>query len=105
MLSTACALHSQWDSVGTSVQHSCHNGYPIGNARNTVSETDVTECAVSTVVLEGMVGMAVGETRVLRDTVPDTWWETSMRGSSLDCTVTLKEVFSWELPEVLSFLL
>jgi hypothetical protein len=53
-------------------------------------------------VIAGMEGMTVGEERSISATIGDTWWEPgALRGVDTRCDVALKELFEWDLPEVL----
>ena len=52
-------------------------------------------------VVEGMVGMSVGDERAITTEVGDTWWEPdTLRGVEIRADIKLKELFEWELPEV-----
>ena len=52
-------------------------------------------------VVDGIMGMNVGEERVLEQTVGDAWWEPEgLAGIPVRCDVALKEVFQWNVPEV-----
>jgi len=49
-----------------------------------------------------LVGMHTGEERVVEVTVGNAWWEPEgLAGVSIKCDVALKELFEWELPEVI----
>ncbi len=47
-----------------------------------------------------MEGMASGESRDVAITMPDTWDPPQLRGARVNCSVTVNEIFEWELPEV-----
>ena len=47
-----------------------------------------------------MLGMTVGEERTVPVTLPPTWEPEQLRGVRADCSVAVKEIFEWELPEV-----
>lgn len=47
-----------------------------------------------------MAGMVTGDTREFVVIIPETWETESLRGVPARCTVTVNEVFEWELPEV-----
>ena len=49
---------------------------------------------------EAIIGMAVGETKTVRQTLPQTWLDASMRGEDVLYEITVLEVLAWELPEV-----
>lgn len=49
--------------------------------------------------IDDIQGMNVGERRELDYTLPDTWWEPSIKGTEVTCNVALKELFMWELPK------
>lgn len=55
-------------------------------------------------IVDDMMGMTVGETRTIDQVVPDTWWENGLeeglRGSKIQCDIQIRELFSWDLPEV-----
>ena len=52
-------------------------------------------------VVEGMVGMNVGEERSITTEVGDTWWEPdALRGVEVRADIKLNELFEWDLPEV-----
>lgn len=46
------------------------------------------------------MGMNVGESKTVELLVPDTWWEKDRRGTTLLADITVKELFSWDVPEV-----
>ncbi len=50
-----------------------------------------------------MEGMASGESRDVAITLPDTWDPPQLRGARVNCSVTVNEIFEWELPEVWDF--
>ncbi|KAK9909292.1 hypothetical protein WJX75_000086 [Coccomyxa subellipsoidea] len=52
-------------------------------------------------IVEGMVGMTVGDERAITTQVGDTWWEPdTLRGVGIRADIKLKELFEWELPEL-----
>lgn len=51
-------------------------------------------------MVENMAGMVTGDTREFVVIIPETWETESLRGVPARCTVTVNEVFEWELPEV-----
>jgi hypothetical protein len=51
-------------------------------------------------LVAGMLGMAVGDERTVTVTLPQTWEPAQLRGVRADCTIKVKEIFEWELPEV-----
>jgi hypothetical protein len=51
-------------------------------------------------LVDGMLGMKVGDERTFTVTLPQTWEPSQLRGVRADCTVKAKEVFEWQLPEV-----
>ncbi|CAL8467961.1 g7499 [Coccomyxa elongata] len=52
-------------------------------------------------VVEGMVGMNVGEERSITTEVGDTWWEPdALRGVKVRADIKLNELFEWDLPEL-----
>ena len=52
-------------------------------------------------VVEGIMGMNVGEKRALESVVGDAWWEPEgLAGVPVRCDVTLREIFEWDLAEV-----
>lgn len=51
-------------------------------------------------MVENMAGMVTGDTREFVVTIPESWETESLRGVPARCTVTVNEVFEWELPEV-----
>lgn len=56
-------------------------------------------------VVDGMVGMNVGEERSITTEVGDTWWEPdALRGVEVRADIKLNELFEWDLPEVCSCL-
>lgn len=57
-------------------------------------------CMLLPGLVDGMLGMKVGEERTFTVTLPQTWEPSQLRGVRADCTVKAKEVFEWELPEV-----
>ena len=50
--------------------------------------------------IDDIQGMQAGDRRELEYTLPDTWWEPTLQGTEVMCNVTLKELFTWELPKV-----
>lgn len=54
-------------------------------------------------VVDGLVGMSVGEERSIVSTVEDTWWEEkNLKGVDIRADISLVELFDWDLPEVWS---
>ena len=52
-------------------------------------------------VVEGIMGMNVGDKRALESVVGDAWWEPEgFAGIPVRCDVTLREIFEWDVPEV-----
>lgn len=47
-----------------------------------------------------MMGMEVGEERTVTVTLPQSWEPEQLRGVQADCSVKVKEIFEWQLPEV-----
>ena len=47
-----------------------------------------------------MLGMEAGDSREVDITMPATWDPPQLRGVRVKCTVSVKELFQWELPEV-----
>ncbi|CAL5219954.1 g1886 [Coccomyxa viridis] len=65
-------------------------------------DTDLGDRALGIAgVVEGIMGMNVGEKRALESVVGDAWWEPEgLAGVPVRCDVTLREIFEWDLAEL-----
>lgn len=50
--------------------------------------------------IDDIQGMVVGDRRLLDFTIEDEAYADNLRGLQVVCDVTLKELFTWELPQV-----
>lgn len=66
-------------------------------ARSAMLTMHAQQCAG---LVDGILGASVGEERSVPITLPDTWEPEQLRGVRADCSVKVKEIFEWELPEV-----
>ena len=51
-------------------------------------------------IVDDLVGMNVGDSKSVQHVVPNAWWEFDLRGSDIICDIKMRELFSWDLPQV-----
>ena len=108
---------SRLSNLGSWVSHSCAGmgwcfmlmGQGGESWQGTTSGINSGICVVGammgplqcTGVIEGIMGMDVGEEKGIETTVGDAWWEPEgLAGIPVRCDVALRETFEWNVPEV-----